>query len=150
MVSPARQAIEYAEQNLKFNAVWEEALDQELALQSVLADITLVTSNKRTQEDKITNREFEVISEQRAINSGMSQTAFDKHVKKAIWIDSSLQSLRADLISFTNTLLHLEARRHSLDSALRIRAARMTALGGYLQYLAAVKSSTNQLRNEPE
>jgi len=150
MTNPARQAIEYAEQNLQFNAIWLEATQKEQELESVLDGIIRFTGARRILEDKITNREFEVVSEQRALNPGMSQTAFDKHVKRAIWIDPALKSLRDELTNITAHLTYLESQRHILDSALRIRTARMTALGGYMTYLAAVKSSTKQLRNEPE
>jgi hypothetical protein len=139
-VSPQRKALDYAETQLGVTRVYEEALDKRNEFDELMTALGEARDKKRIVEGKIQDREFEVMGDERSAHPEMSAAAMDKHLKLAYHKDSFLQLLREEHTAVVNELDGLELDRAVLDVDIRIAVARLTELGGYLNFLAAIKN----------
>lgn len=135
------KAVTYAEDTLGVHVVYERAQELQAELGSVGKWLVDARVNKRNLETKLSDIEMEVAITERGKHPDMSQAAMDKHLKAHNYANAEWKSTRNAILEVTNTIDALEFEKHSIDSDLRLATSRLNELGGYLQYLAAVKSA---------
>lgn len=145
--SPALKALEYAENKLGVNLVYEDALKNRDQLDALMTELGDARDKKRIVEAKIQDREFEIMSDERSAHPEMSAAAMDKHLKLAYHSDPSLLLLRTEHVAAINDLDGLELDRSVLEIDIRIAVSRLTELGGYFQYLAVIKAQATSTDN---
>lgn len=138
-MTPPRNPVAYAEQDLGVHAVHTnaETLNTELeAAQAVLAGFT---GRFRQLREDIADREAQVTVIERGANAEMSATAFEPHLRVAKQTDPELVALRRSLIETQDAEDVQEKAVVAIQRRLDVAVARMTELGGLLQFYAAVK-----------
>lgn len=144
--SAARKAVDYAEKDLGVHIVFEVAQTRRTMLDSSLTQLAAERDHKRDLEVQITDREMELTLDEAGHHPEMSVAAMDRHMKQVLARDELLRQLKGDLSSVISNIegTEYDIRIHETD--IKIAVARMTELGGYLQYLAAIK--LNQVFNK--
>lgn len=132
-------AIQYAEDTLGVHAVYERCQSLRDSLTIKVGELAGLRHKKRESEAMLSDLEFELISEQAAIHSDLSQTAFNAHMKMFLSKDTTMRELRKVIREKQAHIDEVEGIKSVLEADIRIESSRMTELGGYFQYLAAVK-----------
>lgn len=149
MVTMSNKALTYAEENLGVHKVYEEVLADLEALDVLLADLDKAQDRRREVDDEYADREIELISEMRGVHPNMSDTRFKSEFKGWERTDKVLTKLRVELNSVHGDIQGLEFDRSLLVLRIKAKSSRLEELGGYLNYLAAVKTQAeNAKRNE--
>jgi len=138
--SAAIKALLYAEDKLGVHTVYGEVLIVRQRLDDILTELGEARDKKRITERSIEDRQFEIMSHELATHSSMSAAAMDKHLKLAYHGDPTLQQLRAQHVAAVNDLDGLELDRAMAETDIKIAVARLHELGGYFEYLAAIKN----------
>lgn len=138
-VSAAVKALEYAEKTLGVHAVHESALVSRSALDDNLNDLSVARDKKRAIEALIQDEEMEIVSEERSKHPEMSQAQMDKHVKVAFHGSPKLRELRDQHTTLVSEIEGLEFDKIIIETDIKIAVARLHELGGYFEYLAAIK-----------
>lgn len=136
------KALVYAEDNLGVHTVLQTAEQARAALDNVYTELSKAGDSKRDLHDRITDLEWLIASEERGKHPDMSAAAMEKHLKVAYSKNDDHRELRDQLRKATGDVEGLEYDARILEYDIKIAVARMTELGGYLNYLAAVKNST--------
>jgi hypothetical protein len=135
------KAIKYAEETLGVHDVYVQAKTLPGAIEGLRRSVALKRRTKTSQEDLYTDAELQFIANKRGENSSMSQTAFEKFIKGEIHLEPTLRKWRGELADLNFEIESDEAAIRRLQYDLEIATARMTELGGYFAYLAAVKTA---------
>lgn len=135
------KALDYAENKLGVHLVYDEARTAHKALDEVYTALSNAGDNKRDLLDRVHDQEQVIASDERGKHPDMSAAGMEKHLKMAFAADGDLKSLRDQLRKVLNDIDGLEYDAKSLENGIKIAVARMTELGGYFQYLAAVKNA---------
>lgn len=138
----SNKALQYAENNLGVHVVWEDVQSYLADLDSLLADLDKAQDRKRQLNEDYADREVELVNEQRGVHPNMSDTRFKSEFKGWERSDSALRLLRVELNKIQSEIQGLEYDLEILKLRIRASTARMEELGGYLNYLAAVKNAT--------
>jgi len=141
-------SIDYAEEKLGVHAVYESAIQSREKLVDILASIVDARANKREFEALISDHEYNLIAQETGANPSMSQAALDRHMKVVIAQDDAHSELRGQLREVAKGIDLLETKKAVLEADIRIDSARLVELGGYLQYLAAVKMARPKSSND--
>lgn len=139
--SAAQRAVSFAERQ-GLNSVYEEAKNLEDDLRVINKESTRLADVKREILEKISVVEADLTLNERAKESAMSATAFEQHIKLVIRKDRNLQSLRLELRTAQSQHDYMEANSKEVIEQIRLRTARLNELGGYFNYLAAIRSTT--------
>lgn len=139
--SAGLKALRYAEQNLGVNAIYESCLELRGKLDETLSLLSEARDKKRELESKLVDVEMFVAADERGKHADMSQAAMDKHLKVALHSHPEWRTLRADLANLAGDMDGLEMDKAMHETDIKIAVSRMQELGGYLQYLAAIKQS---------
>lgn len=139
--TPARKALDYAEQQLSVHSVYEEAVENRQKLDALLGDLDKAHDTKRGLQAAIEDRGYELLSVERGKHHDMSATALDQHMKQVRHRDEAMKQYRVQLDTVTGEIQGLEYDAEMLRIGIKILVARMEELGGYLQYLAAIKQA---------
>jgi len=139
-VSPERKALNYAE-SLGLNEVYEAANRAHDRLAAAQRDATTARQNKRLIEERMQEREMDLIIDESAKHPGMSVAAMERHLKVVIHTDEQMRDMKVEARAQASELDLAESTVRSSEAEVRIAVARMTELGGYFTYLAAVKSA---------
>jgi hypothetical protein len=142
VTSPARKALDYAEVTLGVHAAHEQARQARQGLDAILTSISDKRDEKRDVENQIEVHELEILSDERGKHPEMSVAAMDRHLKEVFYKSTHLTELRDVLRRTVGDIEGLEYDRVMFETDIKIAVARMQELGGYLQYLAAIKLST--------
>jgi hypothetical protein len=148
-VTTGRQALTYAEQNLGVHKVYEEAQRAQSELTELRNKLVTMRHEKRVAELAYADAELDYYSEVRAELADMSQAQFDKHIKVAINKHPELRAQRGRLAELAGSIDSGEAYVAHLKGDLEVALARMTELGGYFAYLAAVKEAETARLHPP-
>jgi hypothetical protein len=133
------KALAYAEQTLGVHAVFEGVQSAMEQLEQARHILTEYRRYKADEEEKYADAELAFYSDTRATLAEMSQAQFDKHIKVAINQEPELRRLRGVLASRARQIEQAETDVSIFRTRVEVGIARMTELGGYLEYLAAVK-----------
>lgn len=139
--SPGLKALNYANDTLGVNKVYEDALKIREELNETLTLLSDARDKKRELESKLVDVEMFVAAEERGKHADMSQAAMDKHLKVALHNHPEWRTLRANLANLAGEMDGLEMDKTMHETDIKIAVSRMQELGGHLQYLAAIKQS---------
>lgn len=139
--TPARKALDYAEQVLGVHSVFEEVQLNRTNLDGLLGDLDKAHDTKRALQAAIEDRTYELLSAERGKHHDMSATALDQHMKVVRNRDEAMREYRSKLDAVTGEIQGLEYDAEMLRLQIKILVARMEELGGYLHYLAAIKQA---------
>jgi hypothetical protein len=138
--SPGAKALAYAE-SLGVHSVYEQVLAKRAELDQCLTEIATLRDKKRDDESLLVDREMELLSDERGKHADMSQAGMDRHLKVVYWSDERHRELRSQVAQVVSDLDGLQFDRDMLETDIKIATARLVELGGYFQYLAAIKSA---------
>lgn len=143
-ISPAAasrpDSLRYAEKNLGVHRVYEQAKQARLNLEDLYKRLEGYSDEKRGILTAITDREMEIASSERGSNPDMSQAQMDKHLKVVNHNDVALIELKTELGSLLAVTDGCEYDSKLAKADLDISLARLYELGGYFNFLAAVKT----------
>lgn len=139
--SPALKALKYAEDELGVHAVHEAALKSRQELDECLTALSEARDEKRSIELQLQDAELEVAADERGKHPEMSAAAMDKHLKVALSKDDRVRELREQHTKLIGDVEGCEFDRSIIEVDIKIAVARLQELGGYLQYLAAIKQA---------
>lgn len=131
-------ALAYAE-SLGVHAVYEEALALEAELDETLTALDKAQDERRSLDEQIDSREMDLLISERGKHPDHSEAAFSRHLKEVHHKDETLKMLKLKRNMKAGEASGLELDREFLKTRIHVRAARLNTLGGYFQYLAAVK-----------
>jgi hypothetical protein len=137
--SPARKALDYAEGELGVNAVHEAAQKARDNLDGLVTDLSTKRDLRREKIEKLSDVEMMIAEDERAKHSDMSQAQMDKHIKMVNAKSKPFIELRREIRQLTNEIEGLEYDESIYKVDIQIAVARMTELGGYLNYLGAAR-----------
>lgn len=134
----------YAEDKLSVHKVYEDVLAKRNELDSLLGELSEARDRKRDLEARRTDREVLIASEEWSKHPDMAVSRMEKHVKQAYANDDEVRDYREQLIKLTGDIEGFEFDRDILETDIRIACARLQELGGYLNFLAAIKTEAGK------
>lgn len=143
-MSKPSDALKYAEEQLLVHEVYQGALAARASLDETLTELSKKRDVLRDKEFLLSDREMEVAADERGRHPDMSATAMEKHLKIALNNDDATRELREQIAHVRSDIEGLEYDRSMSEHDIKIACARMTELGGYLQYLAVIKDVANR------
>lgn len=141
--SPARKAVTYAEVTLEVNSVYEGAQTLSREIAEAGSEVVALKSKRRDIETLLSERELDIITDEGTKHAAMSVAALERHLKVAIPQDDAVRELRRGITEVIHLLEEAETLIRSKEWDLKIAVARLQELGGYLNYLAAIKQAAN-------
>jgi hypothetical protein len=111
-------------------------------LDTTLGDLDKAQDRKRDLNEKFADREVELIDEMRTVHVSYSDTRFNAEMKSWKRQDQKLMAIQADINKVLSEIQGLEYDADLLKLRIRAGSSRMEELGGYLHYLAAVKTAS--------
>lgn|ERR1700712_3066797 len=132
-------AVEYAETTLDVHGILDRTLVAREELDKVYTLLAEQRDARRGMLSSIDDREMTLSIDERGKHSDMSQAAMDKHLKMVFFKDEQLTVFRNALGTIEDAIDGAEYDRRIQEKTIEIGCARMNELGGYLNYLAAVK-----------
>lgn len=138
-MSDGLKAIKYAEDELGVHKVYREAVEAQKGLQEVIGRLIIARDKKRDLEQALIDREMEIALEQRSIHPEMPVTRMEALLKTLRNDDDTCRELKEEIRHELALIDGFEFDKGLRESSIKIMTARMTELGGYLQYLAAIK-----------
>lgn len=145
----SRKAVNYAEIRLGIHDIFQEARTARNGLDECLTRLSEARDNKRTNEGAIVDREMELLADERGKHTDASDAWLGRHLKVVYHDDPFLTTCRETLNGIIGDIEGYEFDKIILETDIKIAVARMTELGGYLEYLAAVKLNTNSIVPPP-
>lgn len=136
------KALAYAENQLGVHSVFEGVQQHLEYLDTQLGDLDKALDAKRAVNEKIEDREAQLIGEKRGTHPEMTDTGFQTRLKEWRRKDPELQLLRAELNIALAEIQGAEMDLELTRARIKTGCARMEQLGGYLNYLASVKNAT--------
>lgn len=134
-------ALDYAENTLGVHKVHEEADELLVKLDQQMTELDEHQDARRALDEQISNREMDVLIEERGKHASMSEAAFGRHLKEVQHKDEQLRKLKSDRGLQAGLAAGLEFDIEYTKARLKVKVARMEQLGGYFNYLAAVKNA---------
>lgn len=135
-------ALDYAENFLGVHRVQEEADALLTQLNDAMNALDAAIDARRNLDEKIEDHQMDVMIALRGTLGGeISQAAFDKRLKETYHKDETLKRLRMERNAKAGEASGLELDVKYIEAQLRVKVARMEELGGYFNYLAAVKNA---------
>lgn len=141
MSSDARK---YAEDVLRVHTVYETTQLAAESLDDELTRLDKAQDDKRKLEDEYADREIELISEMRGLHPNMSDTRFKSEFRGWERMDPELKRIRSELNIVKSVIQGVEIDVEMYRTRIKIGCARMTELGGYLNYLAGVMTQAEK------
>lgn len=138
------KALRYAEENLGVHVVWENVQTYLQDLDELLAELDKAHDRKRQLNEDYADREVELVHEMRTAHVSMTDTRFKSEWKGWERTDKSLGTIRVELNKVLSEIQGLEYDTDLLKLRIRSSSARLEELGGYLHYLAAVKTAARK------
>lgn len=135
------RALEYAENYLGVNKVLEEADWLLNELNSQMDALDSKQDVRRDLDEKISDYEMDILIAERGKHPDHSEAAMSRHLKEIYHKDLKLRRLRQDRNATAGEASGLELDIEYTKYRLKVKVARMEELGGYFQYLAAVKNA---------
>lgn len=139
--SPGLKGVRYAEDELNVHRIFEECVQAREKLDGILTDLSERRDKRRSAEEELRDREYEVAAEEWSKNPDFSATKMDQHLKRVRHMDPICHDLRQQVADSTSDIEGLEYDKAIAETDIKIAVARMHELGGYLYYLAAIKAA---------
>jgi hypothetical protein len=135
------KAVRYAEEELGVHDIWKEARNDLTEYRTATESLAKALSARRSVEDQIQDAEGMLISDKRGKHPDMSEAAFSRQLSTWKRQDQVLSGLRDKLADSHALVQGLQFEVDILKASVRLKSARLEELGGYLNYLAAVKQA---------
>lgn len=139
--APKPPALAYAEDTLGVHHVWDEAQGVVIDLNEELDGLDKAQDARRALDQKIEDREMDLLIEERGKHPDHSEAAFARHLKEVLHKDETLKKLKSDRNEQAGIVTGHEIEIKYLNARVTILSARMHELGGYFQYLAVTKQA---------
>lgn len=139
--SPGAKALAYAEDKLGVNSIYETALTKRNELDDILSELSELRDKKRALALSLEDKEMAVAADEWGKHPDMAVTRMEKHVKVAFSNDGEIREMREALAKVSGDIEGREFDKEMLETDIKIAVARLHELGGYFQYLAAIKTS---------
>lgn len=136
-----RAALDYAEREIGVHSVHDEARRLSLELDNHRKMLVTAKKDRLRTEEAMADREIELATDLRAEMPEASLAAFERQLKTVVHKDARMRGFRGMLFDANHNISHLEVEVSRTRVDIDIAVARMTELGGYFQYLAAVKQA---------
>jgi len=133
-------ALAYAE-SLGIHAVYDEALAFEAELDETLTALDKAQDERRSLDEQIDSREMDLLISERGKHPDHSEAAFSRHLKEVHHKDETLKMLKLKRNMKAGEVSGHELDKEFLKARIHVRASRLVSLGGYFEYLAAVKNA---------
>lgn len=138
---PEQKSLAYAE-GLGLNSVYEESVAKSRALEAKNTELAALRSEKRRLEAFRADIEMEVAEDERGKHPDMSQAQMDKHLRIKYSNNSDIRETRDELSSLAGEIDFVEFQIEQLHTDIKIAVARLHELGGYFQFMAVIKQSS--------
>lgn len=135
------RALDYAENTLGVHQVHNEANELLEKLDESLDALDQAQDARRALDEQIDDRQMDLLIAERGKHADMSQAGMDRHLKEVYHKDETLRRLKQDRNSKAGEASGLELDIEFIKARLKVKVGRMEELGGYFQYLAAVKNA---------
>ena len=145
---PPMNPVEYAEQVLGANSVYEDALKAHADMDMLVTDLDALKDRRRELDSQVDDREVELLIETRNTHADWSKTAVNDAMKEYKNQDPRLRELRAILLGINSQIAGLEADTKVQEFLVNVKVARMQELGGYFAFLAACKNAQQTANNQ--
>lgn len=139
----SNKAIAYAEDELGAHKTYNDALAAQRDLDIALVDLDEGQDAKRSLVDQIADHEAMILGVERGKHSEQSATWLEGHMKEVRRTDETLRKLREELNDAEAKISGSQMDREAAKARVQIYSSRLIELGGYFQYLAAVKLAAN-------
>jgi hypothetical protein len=137
----ANTALTYAENVLGVHECYNRAQEAHAELDEVVTALDKAQDKRRSLTDAIADREIDLLSEEWAKHPEMAASRMDQHVKIVKRKDTLLSGLRDQLSAVSGEINGLEYDADICKQRIKIESARMVELGGYFNYLSAIKQA---------
>lgn len=138
-LSPGAKALAYAEVDLGVHTCHESAVAARGRLDASLSAVSLAKDQKRDLESRLLDAEMVVSGDEHGKHPGMSATAMREHLKVAFSNDGAVRELRESISKVVGDIDGLECDIRIAEVDIKIAVARLHELGGYFEFLAAIK-----------
>lgn len=135
------KSIDYAEKTLGVHSLYADTQGSQDLLTKILHQLVHLRTKRREAEEALSDHEAQFLSDERGKHPSMSATAMKDHIKVELQKDKTASDLRRILLDLNNKIDRCEYDRVLAEHDVKVGVARMYELGGYFQYLAAVKQS---------
>lgn len=149
-MSDALKALTYAEENLGVHKVYETLLQHLEDLDVSTSDLDKALDRKREIEEKYADAEVDLVNEKRGLHPEMSDTKFKAELKVWERENDAMNQLRLDLNAVKSEIQGLEFDQSMLKARIQVGSARLVELGGYLNYLTAVKNQAENAKKKTQ
>lgn len=137
----AKNAVQYAEEDLAVHEVWDEA-QQRLAQHDAAKEAYLLSLRTiRDCRDSLRSREMFIISEERGKFPDMKPTPFREHVKEQFEADDNHAQFRESLAEAESMKEQAKADMDHHALGVQATTARMSELAGLLHFYSAAKAA---------
>lgn len=136
--TPEARSLAYAE-GLGVNSVYDEARAARNELERKYQELHELKSRKRSLESLKVDHEMEVAEELRRTQPELSAAMYDKQIKIDLSNYGPLREVRDHLASLQGDIDLCEYEVSLIKADIEIAVARITELGGYLQFMAVIK-----------
>lgn len=137
------KALRYAEETLGVHQVYQDAKMAREYLDTVLTELSKARDARRDTERDLHDLEMMLTLDERSKNPELSVAAFERHLKDVLWQNEPARRLRHEIHELASSIDGLEMDIKMAETDVRIAVSRMQELGGLLQFLAAIKLSSN-------
>lgn len=134
-------ALQYAEETLGVHSSYERALNAQHELDEITTELDKARDRKRELTEQVSEREMELLIQERGKHADMSQAGMDRHLAIVKAQDTLLVQLKQQLNGTAAQVDGLELDISIQQSIIKIETARMTELGGYFHFLAVCKQA---------
>lgn len=138
--NPEKKSLDYAEK-LGLNSVYEHVQERHNYLIVLQDRLVEARTLKRETEATRIDKEMEVAEEEYGKHRDMSATAMKEHLKVVYHKDDNLKKIRSTLLTQQTVIDQLELEIEQVNTDIKIAVSRLNELGGYFQFMAAVKQA---------
>lgn len=142
--SPELRALEYAEEVLGVHSIHADAVKHRDRLDKILTELADLRDKLRFEEASLVDEEMQIIIEERGKHPDMSVSGMDRHLKIKMRESDEVRERKETVAKLKSEVEGLEFDKTISETDIKIAQARMNELGGYFQYLAAIKLSALQ------
>lgn len=142
-------SVQYAEQHLQVNSVYTEALTLEAEYGELVEKVKVINDLLREVEDNLEERERSIAATLMADKDyvQLSKTALREAIKHDIDNNEEVIDLRRQIAVLKGDRASFEYDMKIRTQGIALRVARMTELGGLLNFYAAAKASQPQVQH---
>lgn len=145
--SPEAKALAYVE-GLGLNSVYEGVLATRQELDRKQLELHGIRAERRRLEALRQDLEMEVAERVRSSDPSMSAASFDRQLKIELSNSAEVRETKDMLIELANNHDLLEWEVSILETDVKIAVARLHELGGYFQFMAVLKSTSEAKRSQ--